>query len=150
MDSLWKVFVMGIGDILRETREERGYTIEEIQEITKIQKRYLMKIEQNDYASLPGKFYARAFINEYENVLGLDVDVILKQFDHENIETNRDESVRYTRIERRKKSSKSSFVFSILPTFIVILLIVGIIFVAITLYQKTLNNNPDQGNEQNG
>jgi len=141
---------MGIGDILREAREEQGYTIDEIQQITKIQKRYLIKIEQNDYSSLPGKFYARAFIKEYANVVGLNVAAILRQFDEDDIETDKDESVRYTRVERTRRTPSSSFVFSILPTFVVILLIIGIIFVAVTLYQRTLGDTPDGGGNQNG
>lgn len=139
---------MGIGETLRETREEKGYTLEDIQEITKIQKRYLIAIEQNDFQSLPGKFYARAFIKEYAQVLQLDANELLQGFDEEKIQTNKDETIQYTRMERSKRSSsKSSFVFSFLPSLIVVLLIIGIIFVAVTLYQRTLSNNSDQGND---
>src|SRR5690625_4647251 len=142
------VLMMGIGETLRETREEKGYTLEDIQDITKIQKRYLIAIEQNDFQSLPGKFYARAFIKEYAQVLELNTDELLHGFDEEKIQTKKDETIKYTRMERSKRgSSKSSFVFSILPSLIVVLLIVGIIFVAVTLYQRTLQNDPDHGND---
>jgi len=142
------VLMMGIGETLREAREAKGYTLEDIQETTKIQKRYLIAIEQNDFQSLPGKFYARAFIKEYAQVLDLDVNELLQGLDEEKIQTKRDETIQYTRMERSKRtSSKSSFVFSVLPSLIVVLLIVGIIFVAITLYQRTLDNDPGQGND---
>src|SRR5690625_224690 len=84
------VLMMGIGETLREAREAKGYTLEDIQETTKIQKRYLIAIEQNDFQSLPGKFYARAFIKEYAQVLDLDVNELLQGLDEEKIQTKRD------------------------------------------------------------
>src|SRR5690625_7749719 len=106
------VLMMGIGETLREAREEKGYTLEDIQEITKIQKRYLIAIEQDDFHSLTGKFYARAFIKEYAQVMELDTTELLQNLDEEKIQTKRDETIQYTRMERSKRSSsKSSFVF---------------------------------------
>src|SRR5690625_29978 len=135
------VLAMGIGETLREAREANHLSLDDIQERTKIQKRYLAAIEQDDFHALPGRFYARAFIKEYAQAVGLDANEILEGFDEENIQTEEEETVQYTRLERSKRSrtQKSSSIFSMLPTIIVIILVIGIIFVAWTLYQQTLS-----------
>jgi cytoskeletal protein RodZ len=51
-----------LGKLLKEKREEKGMSLEELQTATKIQKRYLAAIEEGNYDVLPGTFYARAFI----------------------------------------------------------------------------------------
>lgn len=133
---------MQIGVILREAREGQGLTLDHIQDMTKIQKRYLVAIEHDDFHALPGRFYARAFIKEYAQAVGLDANVILENFDEETIEQEEEESIPYTRFDRNKQSSSDkSTVLSFLPTVIVVVLIVGIIFVAYILLQKSSSNN---------
>lgn len=134
---------MQIGEILKEARERNHLSLDDIQEETKIQKRYLVAIEQEDYHALPGKFYARAFIKEYAQVVGIDPTEILQEFDEENIQT--EDTMQYTRMERSKrpKVARGSSFLSFLPSIIVIILVIGIIFVAWSLYQKALNTNDD-------
>lgn len=133
---------MQIGEKLREAREEKQLSLEDIQKITKIQSRYLVAIEQDDFYALPGKFYARAFIKEYAQAVGIDPVDLLYGFDEEKIQTKEDEKVQYTRMDRarRPKEAKGSSVLSFLPTVIVVILVIGIIFVAWTLSQKTVLN----------
>ena len=65
-----------IGALLREKRMEQGYSIEDIQEITKIRKRYILAIEEGRLEELPGKFYAKAFIKTYAEVVELDLELL--------------------------------------------------------------------------
>ncbi|EAF0272058.1 helix-turn-helix domain-containing protein, partial [Listeria monocytogenes] len=48
-----------LGDKLKQARREKGLSLDDLQQITKIQKRYLVAIEEGNYAVMPGKFYAR-------------------------------------------------------------------------------------------
>ncbi|MCG6183460.1 helix-turn-helix domain-containing protein, partial [Anoxybacillus sp. LAT_26] len=63
-----------LGKRLREAREEKNMSLDELQEMTKIQKRYLIGIEEGNYAIMPGTFYVRAFIRQYAEAVGLDPD----------------------------------------------------------------------------
>ncbi|WP_225048804.1 helix-turn-helix domain-containing protein [Lacticaseibacillus kribbianus] len=69
-----------IGQKLRTARIEKGYTLDDLQQITKIQKRYLIAIEEGRFDALPGDFYVRAFIKQYAETVGLDADALLTQF----------------------------------------------------------------------
>jgi len=72
-----------LGALLRKAREQRGYTLDDIQEYTKIRKRYLEAIESGDYKVLPGSFYVRAFVKTYAETVGLDAEEVLRLYQRE-------------------------------------------------------------------
>jgi len=72
-----------LGNLLRKARENRGYTLDDIQEITKIRKRYLEAIENGDYKVLPGSFYVRAFVKTYAETVGLNAEEVLRLYQKE-------------------------------------------------------------------
>jgi len=72
-----------LGELLKKAREQRGLSLEDIQETTKIRKRYLEAIESGDYKVLPGSFYVRAFVKTYAESVGLDADDVLRLYKHE-------------------------------------------------------------------
>lgn len=63
-----------LGQQLREARLQKGMSLDDVQEMTKIRKRYLEAIEAGDYKVLPGSFYVRAFIKTYAETVGLNPD----------------------------------------------------------------------------
>ncbi|EEL54741.1 Transcriptional regulator [Bacillus cereus F65185] len=69
--------VTELGQKLKETREAKGLSIDQLHEITKIQKRHLVAIEEGNYDVLPGAFYARAFIKQYADAVGLNGEELL-------------------------------------------------------------------------
>ncbi|MBW5444504.1 DUF4115 domain-containing protein [Cohnella sp. CFH 77786] len=72
-----------LGALLRKAREQRGYTLDDVQEATKIRKRYLEAIESGDYKVLPGSFYVRAFVKTYAETVGLDAEEVLRLYHKE-------------------------------------------------------------------
>ncbi|MGF9695630.1 MULTISPECIES: helix-turn-helix domain-containing protein [Paenibacillus] len=67
-----------LGQQLREARLQKGMSLDDVQEMTKIRKRYLEAIEAGDYKVLPGSFYVRAFIKTYAETVGLNPDELLE------------------------------------------------------------------------
>ena len=72
-----------VGQLLRKAREQRGYTLDDIQDLTKIRKRYLEAIEEGDYKVLPGSFYVRAFVKNYAEAVGLNAEEVLRLYQQE-------------------------------------------------------------------
>lgn len=69
-----------LGNLLKKAREQRGYSLDDIQEMTKIRKRYLEAIEEGEYKVLPGNFYVRAFVKNYAETVGLDAEEVLRLY----------------------------------------------------------------------
>jgi len=78
--------VSELGEVLKKARLEKGMSLDDIQDVTKIRKRYLEALELGDFKVLPGKFYIRAFIKNYAEVVGLDSEEVLKYY-HDEVPT---------------------------------------------------------------
>lgn len=72
---------LNIGKKLKDARVAHGLTLDDLQQATKIQKRYLIAIEDENFDELPGDFYVRAFIKQYANTVGLNGNDLLKEYD---------------------------------------------------------------------
>ncbi len=79
-----------IGEKLREARESKGLTLQEISEQTKIRLVYLQAIENGDFDKLPGKVYVKGFIRSYATMVEIDPNEVLQPY-RELIEQQVDE-----------------------------------------------------------
>jgi len=68
-----------VGSRLREERERRGIGIEEVEAHTKIRARYLLALEHDQFDNLPDPIYARAFVRDYAEELGMDGQALLDE-----------------------------------------------------------------------
>lgn len=69
-----------VGRLLREQREERGLTIEEVAKSLRIRAAFLKAIEQGRFEELPGAAYIPAFLRGYASYLGLDAQKVLTAY----------------------------------------------------------------------
>lgn len=69
-----------IGNQLREAREKRKLSIQDVAIATKINNKVLKAIEDGDLGSLPAKPFLRGFVQSYARYLELNVDDIMKRF----------------------------------------------------------------------
>lgn len=60
-----------IGEALKNARLEKGFTFEQIENDTKIQRRYLEAMENEQWEILPGQVYLKSFFRTYSRYLGL-------------------------------------------------------------------------------
>ncbi|MBB6444203.1 cytoskeletal protein RodZ [Bacillus benzoevorans] len=128
-----------IGNRLKEARLAKGLSLDDLQGMTKIQKRYLLGIEEGNYSSMPGNFYVRAFIKQYAEAVGLEADVLFEEFKGEIPNAaNDDLTGQLSRVQSRKNFSEtSSKVLDILPKLLIGVFIVGaFVFVWYFLAQR--------------
>lgn len=147
-----------LGNRLKEARIAKGYSLEDLQDVTKIQKRYLAGIEEGNHSMMPGPFYARAFIKQYAEAVGLNANDLLEQHKGEvpapAKEETRTAMAPPTPSRRQtfaKNSSRSSGMGEMMPKVIVALFIVVIIGVAWVFYQSLgTNDSADEVPEETG
>ena len=76
-----KAELMGsFGENLRREREQRGVSLREIADGTKISARFLQALEEDRVGVLPGGLFPRAFVKQYAAFLGLDADKAVADF----------------------------------------------------------------------
>lgn len=92
-----------LGQLLKKARKERGLSLDDLQETTKIRKRYLEAIEEGNYGVLPGNFYVRAFIRSYAEAVDLDPAEVLKLYRADVPEPPVETKAEPIRRRRRKK-----------------------------------------------
>ena len=69
-----------VGEILQRARSNRGGTIAEASRVTKIPRRYLEALEQENYEILPAPVYTRGFLRSYAGYLGLEPGKLMPFF----------------------------------------------------------------------
>ncbi|WP_319023470.1 helix-turn-helix domain-containing protein [Peribacillus frigoritolerans] len=143
-------YLTELGNRLKEAREAKGLSLEDLQELTKIQKRYLIGIEEGNYSMMPGKFYVRAFIKQYCEAVGLDSEEIFEQYKNEIPSVYSEElPEQLSRVQSRKTiPAGDSKVVEMLPRILAVVLVIGaavLIWVLVSNYMS----NPDNDDKKN-
>ena len=144
-------YLTELGARLKEARTAKGYTLDDLQEITKIQKRYLVGIEEGNYSSMPGSFYVRAFIKQYAEAVGLNANEILEQYRTDIPSSQVTEVAQsFSQSHNRRtlaKASTSNKMMESVPKIIVGLFAVVIVIVVIVLVSTKMNESPAVGDD---
>ena len=137
--------VSEIGQTLKNARVDKGLTLDDLQQTTKIQKRYLIAIEEENFDALPGDFYVKAFIREYAETVDLDADELLASIDSE-LDQPKEEptetSETVSRMNLREKNKETEMTsgqkfLNYLPTIVIVVVVVAIIG---TVFGVSYNN----------
>lgn len=78
-----------VGSMLHEARIAKRLTTAHIEQATKIREKYILAIEANDFGLLPSPSYAKGFVRNYAEYLGLPVDSIMAFFRRQMTESVR-------------------------------------------------------------
>jgi cytoskeleton protein RodZ len=69
------------GSLLRQAREEKGLTIEEMSAISNLTKQVIRGIESDDYSELAGLSFVRGYLKLYAKKLGVNESDVVEPFD---------------------------------------------------------------------
>jgi len=70
-----------LGATLKDARLRRSLELEQVEEETRISRRYLRALEEERFDLLPGDAYARAFLRSYADFLGLDASHYVDEYE---------------------------------------------------------------------
>ncbi|OBA08614.1 hypothetical protein A9D36_05720 [Bacillus subtilis] len=137
-----------LGIRLKEAREEKALSLDDLQAATKIQKRYLTALEEGNYDIIPGKFYVRAFIKQYAEAVGLDADQLFEEHKKDIPNTYHDDvSEKISGMNIQKEMPKpASKALELLPTILVILGVIVVIAIVYAIIQFANHKNSDDNN----
>ena len=134
-----------LGTRLKEARIAKNVSLDDLQEITKIQKRYLIGIEEGNFSLMPGNFYVRAFIKQYAEAVGLNAEELFEEFNHEIPSTHAEDIPgQLSRVKTKKSLGEGGSKFlDILPKLLIVVVVIGL-FVFIWWYlSKNTGNDTD-------
>lgn len=78
-----------VGGILKEARTAKKITLPDAERATKIRLKFLESIEQDDYSTLPSLSYAKGFVKNYSEFLGLDSGIVMAFFRRQTTDVSR-------------------------------------------------------------
>ena len=70
-----------IGHTLRNERQLKQLSLEELAQTTRIPLKSLQQIEADEFAQLPGDIFVRGFVRSYAKALGVDGDPLLQRLE---------------------------------------------------------------------
>ena len=149
-----------LGQFLKQQRERKGYSLEDAQEETKIQIKYLKALEQENFDILPGEVFTKGFIRSYADYLGLDTQEAMSKYytlrgtkQEEQIENGEPVNAVRAKEDRNDSGKEREPITKPKVSPILTLLAIGIIALGILVYNFYSNPPgeqvpPPQGVEQ--
>lgn len=112
-----------LGETLRRARIARGITIEDAERVTRIHRKYLIALEEENFGILPAPVYARGFLRSYASYLGLDPADLLPFFPVGHVDEPKLEPLPQV---RQPRTWSMSGVIALAAVGILILLVIGL------------------------
>jgi cytoskeleton protein RodZ len=75
-----------LGELLKETRQNKEVSLEQVEEELRIRKKYLQALEEEDFSIMPPEVYVKGFLRNYAIYLGLDPEEVRALYIGESVE----------------------------------------------------------------
>jgi cytoskeletal protein RodZ len=69
-----------VGNYLRQQREAKGMSLEEVARATRVPMSSVERLESDQFDELPGEVFVRGFMKSYARAVGLDTDDVLARY----------------------------------------------------------------------
>ncbi|MBA2377945.1 MAG: helix-turn-helix domain-containing protein [Blastocatellia bacterium] len=132
---------LSLGEKLRQAREERGISISEVSEQTRISPLYLESIENDDYKPLPGGIFNKGFVKSYAKFIGIDEQEALR--DYSAIVAPTQESEGELRRYRSEVLTDDNSGRSMIPTYIFAGIILALMTAGLLWVVNYIQNQPE-------
>lgn len=129
--------IPSIGEYLAQKRKDKGLSLEEISETTKIKIRILENVESNRFEEFPAPGYAKAIINSYAKAINAQ-NTKLQQMIDTRFATKQVLNARFSSVQPKKMLIPTNLFWMIL----LIILVIIIIFTAIKMTQSGILKSP--------
>ena len=130
-----------IGQLLKQTRETQGKTLEDVSAQTRIQLTTLQAIENGEFGRLTKKAFIKGFLRQYAKVLGLDADDLLAMFDKSQGSSPEPKPASVSKLDSNQLTEKANLLWFRTPSqfitlgamIIILILITSIYFISIKI-----------------
>lgn len=113
-----------VGTILRDARLARKVSLEQAEAATKIRVKFLAGIESDDYSSLPSLSYAKGFVKNYSEYLGLDSTTVLAFFRRQTTDVTRT-----SLLPHREQPSLNKSLVQLTPSRFLASILIGLVLI---------------------
>jgi len=130
-----------LGEKLRQAREERGISLNEVADQTRISGHYLEAIENDDYRTLPGGIFNKGFVKSFAKYVDVDEQEALRDYASliSAAEAAGEEPLKPYKPEVLTDDRSGS---SMIPTVIVAVIILGLMTAGVLYLVDYLRNQP--------
>src|SRR4051812_38839401 len=122
---------LSLGEKLRQARDERGISVSEVAEQTRISPLYIKAIENDDYKPLPGGIFNKGFVRSYARYVGFDESEALQDYADlmaaNEISQEVDQSIHHSQVWTDDQSPRSTALTIIFALIILVLFAGGIV-----------------------
>jgi cytoskeleton protein RodZ len=134
-----------LGEELKRRREERGITLSDISEATRIGTRFLKAIEEDDFSALPGGIFTRSFIRAYARHVGMDEDEAIGRYQQQaGLENSAAGAAPAERLPATSARETQTPAGAYWPTIVIAAAIVFIIVIGVVALLKRMGQAEDE------
>lgn len=131
-----------LGEKLRAAREERGISISEVAEQTRISPLYIESIEKDDFKLLPGGIFNKGFVRSFAKYVGVDEQEALQDYARQTA-VPEDTAAEEPRGYRPEVLTDDRSASSLLPTIIFAGIILALMTGGILFLVNYIQNQPE-------